>query len=357
MLPAIVFAAALVALYGRGRAAADAGDETSAFALGKTVSQAVNSQASAPGGVLLAVLTEEDIPAAVAVASPSPAAGPAAGTAPTAGAAPSPTAGASAAEVAPAVAAPSPTPGAAAGAAPAVVAAPSPNASPSAAGPTSPSVGAQPAIVQPAIASTQPPPVLDITGAVATVQVSDESLAPEFAASANPARVASMRTVEHARQDIIAGHADAAIRSLSRALSIDPSNPYSYFYLGRAFLIKKNYSQALTFFQRAEIGFTANPAWLGETRGFEGLAYEETARPAEAWNAYKSALQAAPNNRIALTGFGRLAASGYTGISDAALHGPPAPASPPPGTDWTVAPAPAMPPPQPPPAEPPPPVN
>ncbi len=43
------------------------------------------------------------------------------------------------------------------------------------------------------------------------------------------------------------------------ALSIDPSNPYVYFYLGSAYLIKKNYNQALTFFQRAEIGFNAIP--------------------------------------------------------------------------------------------------
>jgi tetratricopeptide (TPR) repeat protein len=198
--------------------------------------------------------------------------------------------------------------------------------------------------------STEAPPALDITGAVATVQVSDASLVPEFAASANPARAASIRTVERARQDIIAGRADDAIHLLARALSIDPTNPYSYFYLGRAYLIKKNYNQALTFFQRAEIGFTSNPAWLGESRGFEGVAYEETGRLAEAGSAYRRALQAAPNNRIALTGYGRLAASGYTGITDAALRGGPAP----PPSDSAIVPAPAMPPPPPPPAEPPP---
>ena len=203
--------------------------------------------------------------------------------------------------------------------------------------------------------NTQVPPALDITGAVATVQVSDASLEPEFAASANPARAASMRTVERARQEILAGRADDAIRLLASALSIDPSNPYSYFYLGRAYLIKKNYNQALTFFQRAEIGVTSNPAWMGECLGFEGLAYEETGRLAEAVSAYRRALQAAPNNRIALTGYGRLAASGYTGVADASLRGGPAP----PPSDSAIVPAPAMPQPPPPPAEPapPPPVD
>ncbi len=179
------------------------------------------------------------------------------------------------------------------------------------------------------------------------MQISDTPLAPEVAASASPARSASIRTVERARDQIVSGNADEAIRSLSRALSIDPTNPYVYFYLGRAYFMKKNYAQALTFLQRAEIGFSSDPAWMGETRGFEGAAYEESGRPAEAQVAYKHALESAPNNRIALTGYGRLAAAGYTGAPDgafpAAQAAPEVPAAP--SGDWVIAPAPAMPPP------------
>ena len=198
------------------------------------------------------------------------------------------------------------------------------------------------------------PPPIDLTGAVATEQISDGSLVSQFAASSNPARVASIRTVERARLDIIAGRADNAIRQLSRALSIDPSDPFAYFYLGRAYMIKKNYGQALTFFQRSEIGFTSNPAWLGEACGFEGVAYEETGKLTEAATAYRRALQSAPNNRIALTGYGRLAAQGYGGVTDASLRGGVAP--PPPG-DSMVAPAPAVQVPPPPAAAPPPPAQ
>jgi hypothetical protein len=228
------------------------------------------------------------------------------------------------------------------------MAAPSPAASPSETGGSS----GQPIAAQPAAVVSEVPPALDSTGSVTTVQVSDASLAPEFAASSNPARAASMRTVESARQDVLAGQADNAIHMLAKALSIDPSNPYAYFYLGRAYLIKKNYNQALTFFQRAEIGFSANPAWMGECLGFEGIVYEETARAPEAVSVYKRALQAAPTNRIALTGYGRLAASGYTGVTDATLR-----AGPPPQDDSVVVPAPSEPPPPPPPAEPPPPTD
>jgi Flp pilus assembly protein TadD len=265
------------------------------------------------GGTSFAVLVEEDIPAPSSGASPSPTANVGVGTA-----------------------------------SPAAV-----EASPSATFSATASSDATPA-------ATNTPPPLDITSAGRTVQVSDDPLASELATSASPARSASIRTVEGARDQIVSGKADEAIRSLSRALSIDPTNPYVYFYLGRAYFMKKNYAQALTFLQRAEIGFSSNPAWLGETRGFEGAAYEESGRPAEAQVAYRHALESAPNSRIAVAGYGRLAASGYTGAPDGALPevqaAPEVPAAP--SGDWVIAPAPAMPPPPPPPAaEPPPPAE
>ena len=275
---------------------------------------------AAAGGTSFAVLIEEDIPAPSSVASPSPTADAGAATA-------SPAAGTSS---------------------PAALAA-SPEPSPSATIPATASSDATPA------ATNTPQP--DITGAGPTVQMSDAPLAPELAASASPARSASIRAVESARDQIVSGKVDEAIRSLSRGLAIDPTNPYVYFYLGRAYFMKKNYAQALTFLHRAEIGFSSDPAWMGETRGFEGAAYEESGRPAEAQVAYKHALESAPHNRIALTGYGRLTAAGYTGTADGAI--PPVQAAPPgeapaalegPSGDWVIAPAPAMPPPPPPPA-------
>jgi len=312
LLQAIAFAAAVFVGFESGLEAADLANPARATVL-ETLAQA--SQPSTPVGIRLALLSEENIPApgaASAMASPGAVASPLPG---------------SSAEV--------PLPGAA----------PAPGAAIPGSGLGAPGIDAQPAAIR-----TEVPPMLDVTGAVSTVQISDGSLVPEFAtAISNPARAASIRTVERARQEIIAGHAEDAIHLLTRSLSIDPTDPYSYFYLGRAYLIKKNYSQALTFFQRAGIGFTANPAWLGESCAFEGLAYEETGRLNEAAGAYRRALQASPSNRIGLTGYGRLAALGYGGVTDASLRGGPAP----PPSDSVIAPAPAMAPPPPPPAEPP----
>ena len=106
----------------------------------------------------------------------------------------------------------------------------------------------------------------EINGSAPAAQVSDLPLDSAIdAAQTDPARAASMRVAELARQELVAGHPDEAIRTLQRAMSIDSSDPYAYFYLGRAALAKKQFQQAMVFFKRAEIGFGQNPIWLGET--------------------------------------------------------------------------------------------
>ena len=121
--------------------------------------------------------------------------------------------------------------------------------------------------------------------------------------------------------------------ALARALSIDSSNAYAYFYLGRAYLLKKDYHQTLTFLHRAEIGFASDPTWLGETFSFEGLCDEQSGQTAQAAAAYRRALDFSPYNLMARTGYVRLApppvtppntgASPGTGALPASDVGPP----------------------------------
>ena len=140
-------------------------------------------------------------------------------------------------------------------------------------------------------------------------QISDYSLEPYIkqARSESPALAASLRLTEQARQQFLSGHNDDAIQTLARALSIDARNPYAFLYLGRTWLQRKNYDQAITFFRRAEIGFGRNPDWLGETLSFEGLANEEAGQTTAAVTCYQKAVQAEPGNlmsRVALTRLG-----------------------------------------------------
>lgn len=168
----------------------------------------------------------------------------------------------------------------------------------------------------PAAAPTEIPPAIDIGSIAPSLRVSDQPLNQLIAAASNPARGASLRMCEQARQEIDGGHYDDAIRDLGRSISIDPSNSYAYVYLGRAYILKKDYKQALTFLGRAAAGLGADPVWRAEALAFEGLAYEQAGQPTDAFNAYQQALAITPGNLTARVGATRLAA--YSQPSSAA---------------------------------------
>jgi len=211
---------------------------------------------------------------------------------------------------------------------------------------------AQPSPVNPADIA----PALDAGSIATTPEVSDSSLAPLIASAPTPARAASLRITEQQRVELDRGHTDDAIRGLAHAISLDPSNSYAYFYLGRAYIARRNYAQAQTFFKRAEIGVASNSAWLGETYAFEGVCLEQAGKSADAAAAYQKALAASPGNLTARVGVTRLSA--FMPASASASAAPvapvgdldqPAPAEP------AIPPAPNEPPVPPPPASAPPP--
>src|SRR5579862_7601300 len=165
-----------------------------------------------------------------------------------------------------------------------------------------------PAMQAPPDAPAEIAPAIDVGSIATTPQISDSSLAPLITSAPTPARAASLRITEHERVELEQGHTDDAIRELAHAISIDPSNSYAYFYLGRAYIARKDYGQAQTFFKRAEIGVASNSLWLGETYAFEGVCLEQLGKSADAAAAYQKALAASPGNLTARVGVTRLAA-------------------------------------------------
>jgi len=151
-------------------------------------------------------------------------------------------------------------------------------------------------------------PAIDVGSIATTPQVSDAPLTPLIDTAPTPARAASLRITEHERVEMERGHTNDAIRELAHAISIDPSNSYAYFYLGRAYIARHDYAQAETFFKRAEIGLASNSAWLGETYAFDGLSLEQAGKSAEAVAAYQKALAVSPGNLTARVGVTRLSA-------------------------------------------------
>jgi len=288
----------------------------------------ISATASQRQPTLLAELEEESIPAQD-LATPSPGAAPSPAGSASPGAAPSP-----AAETSPnsgewiAVPAAQPTT--------AESQAPMANSSP-----TSQPSAAAPAEIAPAI---------DVGSIATTPQISDSSLTPLIDTAPTPARAASLRITERQRVELDRGHTDDAIRELAHAISIDPSNSYAYFYLGRAYVARKDYAQAQTFFKRSEIGLASNSAWLGEIYAFEGLSLEQSGKSAEAAAAYQKALAASPGNLTARVGVTRVSGS----VPADANPAPPPDLDQPAPAEPDVAPppdeAPAPPPPAPPPA-------
>jgi hypothetical protein len=216
----------------------------------------------------------------------------------------------------------------------------------------------QPAAQTPPVNPADVAPAIDVGSIATTPQISDSSLAPLIDTAPNPARAASLRITERERIELDRGHVDDAIRELAHAISIDPSNSYAYFYLGRAYIARKDYGQALTFFKRAEIGVASNSAWLGETYAFEGVCLEQAGKSADAAAEYQKALGASPGNLTARVGVTRLSAFMPASTTAQAPAGPvgdldrPAPAEP------AIPAAPEEPPiPPPPPSAPPPTAN
>jgi Tetratricopeptide repeat len=195
-------------------------------------------------------------------------------------------------------------------------------------------------------------PAIDVGSIATTPQVSDSPLTTLIDTAPTPARAASLRITEHERVELERGNTNDAIRELAHAISIDPSNSYAYFYLGRAYAARKDYAQANTFFKRAEIGLGTNPLWLGETYAFEGLSLEQAGKSADAVAAYQKALTVSPGNLTARVGVTRLSAfmpASATASSPPTNLDQPAPSEPEAPTAPDEAPAP------PPPASPPPP--
>ena len=185
----------------------------------------------------------------------------------------------------------------------------------------------------PEASPTEAPPPYDVGSVQPAPPVSDQPLTTLIDTTKDePALNASLRFAEQGRKALETSKFDDAIRELGRAISIDPTDPYAYFYLGRTYMMKKDYPQALAFFGRSEVGLRAVPAWLGEVKSFEGACLEEQGKFPQAAAAYKQALDAAPSNLRARAGYGRLSES----VSDANAGSVP----PPPPSDGAALPAP-----------------
>ena len=136
-----------------------------------------------------------------------------------------------------------------------------------------------------------------------------ESLLTHIGPGTPPNVAAALRLIEDARQQMQQGAYDAALDRLERAVAIDPTNAYGYYFLARVHFLKKNYDQAIAFAGRAaSLSAHADRVCLGRIRSLEGAVFEEVGRYPDARKAYQQALEADPDNLSAQVGLTRLSA-------------------------------------------------
>jgi len=138
--------------------------------------------------------------------------------------------------------------------------------------------------------SVEPPPLLSTI---------DATTAPNVAAAT--------RLVDAGRTRIAANDYGAALEQLERAIVIDPSNPYAYYYLAELHLKNRTYDQAIAFADRAaNLSDARAPEWASRAYTLQGNAFEAAGRFADARSAYARAVQAAPGNLAAQVGLARV---------------------------------------------------
>ncbi len=157
-----------------------------------------------------------------------------------------------------------------------------------------------PAPTEPSVVVPEPP--------IAVTASEPESLLSRINATTPPNVSAALRLIEDGRKQLRLGEPDLALERFERAVAIDPTSAYGYYFLARFHYEKKNYDQAINFANRAAaLGARSDRVCVGRALALEGGVFEEVGRYADARNAYRKAVEADPNNLAAHAGFARLA--------------------------------------------------
>jgi hypothetical protein len=156
-----------------------------------------------------------------------------------------------------------------------------------------------------AAATTLPTPTA--TAEVEVTAPEPESLLEAIGPGTPPNVAAALRLIQDGREQMQQSAYDAALDRFERAVAIDPTNAYGYYFLARVHLLKKDYDQAIAFASRAaSLSAHTDRAFIGRIRTLEGAAFEEVGRYPDARKAYQQAVEADPKNLAAQVGLTRL---------------------------------------------------
>ncbi|MGH7832948.1 MAG: tetratricopeptide repeat protein [Candidatus Binatia bacterium] len=141
----------------------------------------------------------------------------------------------------------------------------------------------------------------------------DSSLLAKIGPRTSPQRAASIRLTEEGRKLLEAEEYGKALSRLERSITIDSSNPYAYYYLGKAHHKMGRHREALNFLEVAESSFAAEPYWLSETLALKGDNFRALGMSQRAEASYAHALRLNSGNGTAIEGLNRLPGSRASG--------------------------------------------
>ena len=120
-----------------------------------------------------------------------------------------------------------------------------------------------------------------------------------------PQRAASLRLTEEGKKLLAAGDPAKAVSRLEKAIAVDSTNPYGYFYLAQAHFALGRHQESLNFLDVAESRFSGDSYWLSEIYGLRGENHRALGDLDRADFTYTQALRLNPGNRLAAEGLSR----------------------------------------------------
>ena len=122
-----------------------------------------------------------------------------------------------------------------------------------------------------------------------------------------PQTATSLRLTEEGRQLLSHGDMKNALDRLEKALRIDPTNAYGYYWLAQVHYRRERYDQAIAFADKAAGLFArTNPGWQSQTYTFKGTVCEKIGNFPAAREAYRKALSIQAGNAAARAGLSRV---------------------------------------------------
>lgn len=142
-----------------------------------------------------------------------------------------------------------------------------------------------------------------VTDAPAYLGVDGGALSPTDGATAK--RKASVTLVNKGKTALFGNQYGVASKNLQSAISLDPQNPYAYYYMALLEYRQGQHQQALGHLQMAKINFE-DPKWKSESYVMAGRIEEDLRKWNSAAKEYEAALQQTPDLVPAKDGLSRV---------------------------------------------------